>query len=88
MAKFVNGISSWIETHYEIVSAISRAEDKGISPVVEEVMKTKGTGGLYELAEDLTDEFEYLHKDTEWDGEFFDEIEAFIELKLFKTEEL
>jgi hypothetical protein len=33
------------------------------------------------LANDLTDEFELLNKDREWDGEFFDEIERFLDEK-------
>ena len=43
----------------------------------------QGTGGMYELAEELTDEFEKLNADREWDGEFFDEIEEFITSKAF-----
>lgn len=33
---------------------------------------------MYELAEELTDKFETLNQNREWDGEFFDEIEAFL----------
>jgi hypothetical protein len=42
---------------------------------------SQGTGGIYELAEQWTDEFENLHLDQEWDGEFFDEIEKFCNSK-------
>jgi hypothetical protein len=75
---------SWIETHHEIVSAIA------ISLYLDEPdtifinrREEQGTGGLYELAEELTDEFELLNKDREWDGEFFDEIEEFIQSKKY-----
>jgi hypothetical protein len=84
MKNFPNGFTSWQETHFEVVSYIS--DLRYISPiksnVIEEIHLNKGTGGFYELAEDLTDEFELLNKDREWDGEFFDEIEDFLEKKL------
>ena len=43
-----------------------------------------GYGGMYELAEDLTNEFEELHKGKVWgenNDSFFEEIEIFIENK-------
>jgi hypothetical protein len=40
-----------------------------------------GTGGLYELAESLTDDFEKLNAGRLWDGEFFEEIWDFLESK-------
>jgi hypothetical protein len=43
----------------------------------------EGIGGLYQLAEDLTDEFESTHEKREWDGEYYDEIEEFLKTKLF-----
>jgi hypothetical protein len=41
-----------------------------------------GTGGLYELAEELTDKFEIQNAGVEWDGEYFDAIELFIKTEL------
>lgn len=38
--------------------------------------------GLNELAKELTDKFENIHQDREWDGDFFDEIEEFLEIEL------
>jgi hypothetical protein len=52
------------------------------SELLEKTIKEKGHGGLYELAEDLTDEFETINKNREWDGEFFEEIETFLNEKL------
>ena len=72
---------SWQETHFEIVSAIVLNIEK--SKRVKEVSETQGTGGLYELAEELTDKFEEKYKDKEWDGEYFCIIEEFIEEELF-----
>lgn len=42
----------------------------------------QGRGGVWELAEKLTDKFEKLNEDREWNGEYFDELEDFL------TEEL
>jgi hypothetical protein len=41
-----------------------------------------GTGLFYELATVWTDEFEAKNKGREWDGEFFEEIDAFVEGKI------
>jgi mevalonate pyrophosphate decarboxylase len=75
---FPNGFTSWQETHFEIVSYISRQDEDG---VVGFTALMGGTGALYELAEDWTDEFERLNQDKGWDGEFFDEIELFCNQK-------
>jgi hypothetical protein len=82
--EFVNGFESWQETHFEVVQVIceeiSRDEPRG---VVKERHEAQGRGGLYELANELTNEFEELNNGREWDGEFFDEIEKFLIEKLF-----
>lgn len=84
MKEFPNGFESWQETHYEVVSFIAdeltRPQVRGI---VYETLREKGHGGLYELAEDLTDEYEQLNKGREWDGEFFEELESFLNQKLY-----
>lgn len=78
-------LSSWTETHHEIVKVIGIElnKDESTSKVINDRYAEQGTGGMYELAEELTDEFEELHKDTVWDGEFFDTIDKFIKEKLF-----
>ena len=85
---FPNGFESWYETFYEIVGEIELIiSDNGISFSTHPIMKyycANGVGAMYELARDLTDKFELLHKDREWDGEFFDEIEKFLETELKK----
>ena len=82
--KFPNGFESWQETHFEVVQAITieymKDNPRG---VVKERHDSQGHGGLYELAEELTNEFEELNKGREWDGEFFDEIQDFLNSKLF-----
>jgi hypothetical protein len=79
--KFPNGFTSWQETHYEIVYQIAasfyRNPDRESYGEIKAVHDATGTGGLYELAEQWTNEFETKNKGREWDGEFFDEIEEF-----------
>jgi len=78
--KFPNGFTSWQETHFEIVTYISQCSDE--SGVIGFNATMGGTGALYELSEQWTDEFEQLNKNRDdWDGEFFDEIEAFCNRK-------
>ncbi|MEN9512512.1 MAG: Cellulophaga phage phi4:1 [Bacteroidota bacterium] len=86
MKEFPNGFTSWQETHYEVVAAITNelADDhysEFRDDLVHKILRENGHGGLYELAEDLTDEFELLNKGREWDGEFFEEIERFLDEK-------
>lgn len=79
--RFPNGLTSYLETFYEIVSAIEtkRIQAADDQPeLIREINDTRGTGGFYELAQDLTDKFENLNKGRAWDGEFFDEVEMFV----------
>jgi hypothetical protein len=82
--QFPNGFSSWAETHHEIVSAITLAMEDPISmPIsLEEIQLEQGTGGIWEFCIQLTDEFESLNRGREWDGEFFEELEEFINKNL------
>jgi len=77
--QFPNGFLSWAETHHEIVSIVTLAmEDSKTMPIyLEEIQMQQGTGGIWELCVDLTDQFEELNRDREWDGEFFDEVYEF-----------
>lgn len=81
--NFPNGFTSWQETHYEVVQAITFiAQQDEPYGIVEERREAQGHGGLYELARELTDAFEKEHEEYEWDGEFFDTIEAWLDEKL------
>lgn len=77
--KPVNGLTSWHETHFEIVSEInSRLVDSNVyTSNVHKYREQHGTSAMYGLAEDLTDKFERKFENFEWDGEFIDEIEKF-----------
>ncbi|MFW6272925.1 MAG: hypothetical protein ACOC2U_04005 [bacterium] len=77
--KPVNGLTSWHETHFEVVDEIVRRlnfDKKQETPISKHYEKV-GRGGMYDLAKDITDRFEEKYKDFEWDGNFFDEIEKF-----------
>jgi hypothetical protein len=75
-----NGFTSWHETHFEVVQAISLivAQDRRSGLV----SKADGQGGLYELAQELTDEFERQFAGHEWCGDFYDTIEDWLAEKL------
>ena len=73
----------YLETHFEIVKAIVEQEQlENCCGIVYERRRDYGYGGLYELAKELTDEFQEKFKDHQWDGDFADEIESFLEEKL------
>lgn len=78
--NFPNGFTSWQETHYEVVQAISYIISEAKTSLA--VASADGQAGLYELAEDLTDEFEKEYEGHEWAGDFFDTIEAWLNEKL------
>ena len=90
--KFPNGFESWMETHHEVVTAITEAMTaEELEPEFQNVAtrrrEEQGIGGVYELAEELTDKFEQLNKGREWDGEFFDEVTEFLRTELNEEEE-
>lgn len=81
--KFVNGFESWQETHFEMVALIFQEAflKNEPNPVINNIEEKFGRGGLYELAFQYTDEFEEKNIGREWDGDFFDAIDDFIEEK-------
>jgi len=87
--KFINSFTSWMETHHEIVAGITlileNIDSSKWSSQFKARFDAQGTGGMYELAEELTDEFEKLFEGEEWgiEKEYFEEIEKFIGEKLY-----
>lgn len=75
--------ASWRETHFEVVNAIAleNAKDKPCQ-LISELRLDGGRMALWDLANELTKEFENKNKGRKWDGEFYDEIDAFVESKL------
>lgn len=79
---FPNGFDNWQETHFEIVKAIFQNEETSF--VIQDAIEKLGTGGLYELAKDMTTEFEREYESRDWDdGDYFDTVEEFINEKLY-----
>lgn len=77
-AKFPNGFTSWIETHHEIVKAIAACTHMS-GTAANKRLEAQGTGGLWEMGEELTDLFEQKYHDEELeDGEFLDIMDDFI----------
>jgi hypothetical protein len=82
-----NGIDSWIETHHEIVQEITLriySEEPDEDSIVHQRYEEQGTGGMYELAIELTDAFELEYEGAEW-GEslnYYDTLENFLSGKL------
>ncbi len=78
--RALNGLPSYLETHFEIVDLICIDTDNEDS-LAYHIAETQGRGGMYKLAEKLTDEFEEIYQGREWDGDFFDTISEFINNK-------
>jgi len=79
--KYVNGKTSYLETHCLICMEIAGQRDNELSIAGEREL-SQGTGGIFELAEELTDEFENLHLNEDWvDKDYFDEIDSFLKSK-------
>jgi hypothetical protein len=76
--KFPNGFTSWYETYYLIVEAITEflLEAKKNPPIFQD------SAARYGIAHDWTNEFEKRNKGKEWDGEWRDEVQVFAKQKL------
>lgn len=82
--EFINGFRSWMETYFEVVSYINGEVtlDDDCSQIVKDAMYGEGYASLYDMAEKFTDEFEEINEGREWEGEFVDEINSFMGVKL------
>jgi len=87
--QFPNGFDSWHETHFEVVDFILETwheyfdgEEK-IESAVSKKALDQGRGGLYELANELTDKFELKYQGGEWNGEFFDVLQEFLQQEIY-----
>lgn len=80
MKTFPNGFRSWAETHHEIVSIITLYRTSKVVPEkITKIQERDGSEGFYDPCIELTDVFEDMNKGRQWDGEFWEEIEQFIE---------
>lgn len=74
---FPRGFDSWQETYFEItVHLMETMELKG--QPANKRFSAQGRGGLYEMAEEMTDAFEKSNLNSDWDGEFFDTIAQWV----------
>lgn len=84
-SPFPNGFDCWQETHFEISRAIAQQENV-LGSKVQEHAESWGTGGLYDLAKELTDKFEKMHEGKAWGEDensvYFDEIQKFLDAEL------
>lgn len=95
--EFPNGFESWQETHFEIVDFLITTiiqhqndpenyfdlsfGDENSYKQIMYIAETQGRGGLYELAKELTFEFENKNINREWDGDYFDSLDDFLKEK-------
>lgn len=79
---FPNGLESWQETHFEVVSFITANTIGTQDNYLTKIQESEGSTGLFDVARDWANEFEKLNAGREWDGEFFEEIEAFCKSKM------
>lgn len=80
--EFVNGFRSWLETYSEVFANILSALDLNDLNKAKTTQMKFGRCGLWDLASELTDEFEQENLGREWDGEFYDEVDKFTNSKL------
>ncbi len=72
-------IDSWIETFYQIAAILNYSEFEPLHTHI------RDNGGMAELCTQTTiwtNEFEKMNEGRQWDGEFFEEVEAFMHTKL------
>jgi hypothetical protein len=84
---FPNGFDEWMETHYEIVQAITLMlydEDIDEDGILYKRYDEQGTSGMYMLSEELTDAFEEEYEGAEWGEEldYYDTLELFLNTRI------
>jgi hypothetical protein len=78
-----HGFRDWAETHHEVVCTIHALIDNETIPSrLQNILDTEGTGGLYDLGIDLTNDFENTYVGRVWDGDWIDTIIDFVNEKL------
>lgn len=70
----------YLEVHFEMVQHVLNTEDRD-GTEAKYIQDTEGTGGKYELAKSLTDDFMELHGGKVWgiDADFFDTLQEFLQ---------
>lgn len=75
---------SWLETFFEISSSLdfllsSPIDDRNTA--IDRANDSGGRGEILDLMIEWTNEFEEINKDREWDGEFYEEVDEFMNNK-------
>lgn len=71
----------WAETHFLIVLSLTNDVNNENPGLALDTCHKDGIGGLMELAYSLTNEFQELYSDVEWDGDYLDMLESFLKDK-------
>ena len=86
--EFPNGLTSYLETYYEIVAEITFiiiSEIKTSHTKVDAIYTSQGRRGLYELAESLTDKFENFYCEEDFaELDYYETIDKFLEEELYE----
>lgn len=81
--KFPNGIESYLETHYLIAEHITLVKEKDEDMQPLKILNLDGMEGAWLLCQKLTDKFEQENKNREWEGDFLDAIEDFLNKEIY-----
>lgn len=83
-----NAFRNWAETHHEVVTIINYQIDRDVNifgeipRLLDEILSTEGTAGIYDLCFELTNEFEKIHEGRVWDGDWLDAVIEFVNGKI------
>ena len=81
--RIPNGLMSWAESHFLIVTAINSAYQDESSAKVLLLVEQDGIAGLFNLAYLLTIEFERQYSGSDWEVlDFYETMERFMEKML------
>ena len=58
--------TEYLETHFEVVRELVEAEEWALRMLEKSNRQDKGVGGLWVLAEEITDAFQEKYKNEDW----------------------
>jgi len=76
LVELPNTLHDWAETHFQVVQFITDNPD---ARLIKTICKAHGEGGLMELAVTLADLFQNGFNGAQWDGQWYDVLDAFFE---------
>lgn len=80
MKNYTGDFEDWHETHYEVTKHIVLNEDMFLDDIEDSKRQDKGTGGMWSLAKDITNDFQKKYLDEEWiDLDYYDTLWDFID---------